>query len=178
MNIIGHKWIYLGVSSLLVLASIIVVFGIGLAPGIDFTGGTLWQMKFENPVAKGAIEGYFSETLAIPNVLVSEQASGAFMVRLPEVSEPTHQEYTEKIKSDIGAFEEQSFESIGPAIGAELQGKAKSVVIAVMIAISLYIAFAFRKVSYPVSSWKYGAITLVTLFHDVMIAIGFFTLLG
>jgi preprotein translocase subunit SecF len=74
--------------------------------------------------------------------------------------------------------EEKSFNSIGPSIGAELRRKAIVSLSAVILAIILFIAYAFRKVSKPVSSWKYGIIAIVTLLHDVAIPVGFFTLLS
>ena len=75
-------------------------------------------------------------------------------------------------------FEELSFESIGPSVGAELKKNALIAVVFVLVGISLYIAFAFRKVSRPIASWKYGLITLLTLFHDVLIPAGMLAILG
>jgi preprotein translocase subunit SecF len=70
------------------------------------------------------------------------------------------------------------FESIGPVVGAELKSKAIWAFILVLFGISLYIAFAFRKVSYPVSSWKYGIATLICLFHDAVIPAGLYAWWG
>ena len=73
---------------------------------------------------------------------------------------------------------ERRFDSIGPAIGAELKTKAFYAVILVVIAIVIYIAVAFRKVSYPVSSWKYGVAAIIALTHDIFVTIGIFVILG
>ncbi|MFA5188979.1 MAG: protein translocase subunit SecF [Patescibacteria group bacterium] len=73
---------------------------------------------------------------------------------------------------------ETRFDSIGPAIGAELKTKAFYAVILVVIAIVIYIAVAFRKVSYPVSSWKYGVAAIIALTHDIFVTIGIFVILG
>ncbi len=73
---------------------------------------------------------------------------------------------------------ELRFESIGPTIGQELKNKAITAILAVLVAIVLYIAWAFRKVSEPVSSWKYGIIAIVALAHDVIIPTGIFAVLG
>ncbi len=75
-------------------------------------------------------------------------------------------------------MEELNYETIGPAVGNELRGKAAWAFLGVLIAISLYIAFAFRHVSRPVSSWKYGFVTLATLFHDAVIPLGIVAYLG
>ena len=73
---------------------------------------------------------------------------------------------------------EKRFEAIGPAIGQELKSKSIWAIIIVLIAIVAYIAWAFRKVSYPVTSWKYGVVAIITLFHDILITLGVFILLG
>jgi preprotein translocase SecF subunit len=73
---------------------------------------------------------------------------------------------------------EKSFESIGPVVGNELQSSAKWALAIAVIAIILYIAWAFRKVSYPVSSFKYGIIAAVALLHDVLSTVGVFAVLG
>ncbi|MFC1598878.1 protein translocase subunit SecF [Patescibacteria group bacterium] len=73
---------------------------------------------------------------------------------------------------------EKRFEAIGPAIGQELKSKSIWAIIIVLFAIVFYIAWAFRKVSYPVTSWKYGVVAIITLFHDILITLGVFILLG
>jgi preprotein translocase subunit SecF len=78
----------------------------------------------------------------------------------------------------FGAVEELSFQTIGSAIGAELVNKALWALGVNLFAISLYVAYAFRKVSFPVSSWKYAFITLITLFHDALIPVGMMAFLG
>ncbi|MCR4306599.1 MAG: protein translocase subunit SecF, partial [Candidatus Yonathbacteria bacterium] len=75
-------------------------------------------------------------------------------------------------------FEEERFNSIGPVIGSELKRKAVIAIIIVMVAIILFITFAFRRVSEPVSSWKYGLVAIVALAHDVIIPTGVFAVLG
>jgi preprotein translocase subunit SecF len=82
------------------------------------------------------------------------------------------------MRTKFGAFTELSFESIGASIGAELTRKALWAFVINLFAISLYVAYAFRKVSHPVSSWKYALITLATLFHDGLIPVGLFAFLG
>ena len=179
MNVIGHKWIYLSVSGLLVAASVVVIFAIGFRPGIDFVGGTLWEMKFnEKSIAREALETFFVDNLKIADVIVTPITEGSLIVRSPEIKEVDHVLYVPRIEKEFGKFEELRFESIGAAVGHELRGKAITAFFLVLLGISFYIAFAFRKVSRPVSSWKYGVITLLTLFHDALIPAGLFAILG
>jgi preprotein translocase subunit SecF len=103
------------------------------------------------------------------------------MIRTNELSEGKHQQYLAKMNQDFtsqGPVQELGFQSIGPTIGSELRGKAVWAFILVLFGISLYIAFAFRKVSYPVSSWKYGIAALICLFHDAVIPAGLYAWFG
>jgi preprotein translocase subunit SecF len=180
MNIIGRKKIYLTISGAAVLASIAAIAVFGLRPGIDFTGGTLWQFSFsEGGVTRERTADFFRDELQIANAVITpEPSSGSFLVRIPELTEEMHQDFSERIRLGLGNFEELRFETIGAAIGSEIRTRSITAFLLVLIAISLYIAFAFRKVSRPVSSWKYGAITLATLFHDAIIPAGLFAVLG
>lgn len=169
INIIGKKYIFLSISGILVIAGILSIAVFGLKQGIDFTGGTLWQI---GGVTKEALIKLLPEAVIIP------QDDSAFLLRAKEISENEHQELLAELKAEFPSLVEERFESIGPSIGRELRQKAITAFILVLLAISLYIAFAFRKVSHPVKSWKYGVITILTLFHDAIIPTGLMALLG
>lgn len=178
LNIIGNKYVFLSFSGLLIVASIVSMSLFGFRQGIDFVGGTLWQLKIEGASLEN-IHEIFNKELKLNEVAVTEQSSTqSFMIRLQEISEKQHSEYLEIIRKKFNNIEELSFESVGPFIGHELREKSVYAFLAVLLTISLYIAFAFRKVSYPVKSWKYGLITLVTLFHDALVPIGMLSFLG
>lgn len=160
------------------LASWILVATIGLKQGIDLRGGTSWEVKF----ASSTVSVDMVQSAIAPLVKESEHSikmtdGGSIAMRLPSLDEAGHQAYAAALKK-LGAFQEQSFSSIGPTIGVELRNRSIQAIIAVLIGISLFIAYAFRKVSKPIASWKYGAATLITLFHDVTIPIGLLALLG
>ena len=178
MNIIGHKKIFLSVSGLLMLLSIAAIVFLGFRFGIDFLGGTLWELKFESQISRDELTEFFRSKLELTEAIIIEESNAAFLIRSKEMSEADHQKYLNQINAELGAADELRFEAIGAAVGAELREKAITAFILVLLAISLYIAFAFRKVSRPVSSWKYGVITLVTLFHDALIPTGLIILLG
>ena len=188
MNVIKYKWVFLGFSGLMLAASIFGVTVFGLEKGIDFTGGTLWQIQFD-----ATAQASSTTTMAVSqpallaelvtagekDAIVAEQGlPGAFIIKTKEMDESRHQYYAVALKTKFGSFTELSFESIGSVIGAELTRKAMAALVTNLVAISLYVAYAFRKVSYPVSSWKYALITMATLFHDAMIPIGLFAFLG
>lgn len=181
MNIIKHRKIFLSISGILVLASVIAIAVFGFRPGIDFVGGTMWQIRLatsDQGQATSEIKKFFEIDLGVKNATVFPAENNSFLIRLSHISESEHQNYLRTLKNKFGDIEELRFEGIGPTIGKELKQKAVWAIALVMLGISLYIAFAFRKVSYPIKSWKYGFVTLITLFHDVAIPAGLLAVLG
>ncbi len=180
INIIKHRSTYLSIAGTFVAVSIAAIAIFGLKPGIDFTGGTLWQIKFENEsINENSVKDFFVGTLGIEDVIVyRELTSQTIIIKLPEVNEQKHQEYLGTISQKLGKAEETRFETIGPTVGDQLRSRAIWAVVLVLLGISIYIAFAFRKASYPVQSWKYGIVTLLALTHDVLIPSGILAVLG
>lgn len=192
MNIIKYRYIFFFISGALIVASVFAVSIYGLKPGIDFSGGTLWQIKLSGlrpaegglRLAEGGaqtenLSNFFEQELNVKNpVVYREESSGSFIIRLNHISEADHQNYFESLKKKFGEIEELRYETIGSVVGQELKKKAIWAIILVLFGISLYVAYAFRQVSYPVKSWKYGIIALLTLFHDVVIATGLLAYLG
>lgn len=180
LNIIGHKYIYLTISGLLVGLSVAAMVIFGFHAGIDFKGGTLWQIKLaQNQMTVAELESVIKDELKIADARVSyENNNDSFLVRMPALSEADHQKFSYVFKNKYPSFTELGYQSIGPSVGAELRKNATIGIVLVLLGISLYIAFAFRKVYRPVSSWKYGLITLITLFHDVAIPAGLLAVLG
>jgi preprotein translocase subunit SecF len=180
LNIIGNKYIFLTISGMLVTASLLLIIFLGFRQGIDFVGGTLWQLKFgDQKVQLETLQDLFAKDLTTAEVTIhKEETTNSFIVRMPELDETTHASYLGAMKKKLGPVTELSYETIGPSIGNELRKKSFYAFALVLLTISLYIAFAFRKVSTPVKSWKYGLITLVTLFHDAIIPAGFLSFMG
>ena len=178
MDIISKKNIFLGFSTTLVAISLALVFFLGLKPGIDLKGGTQWQIKFQNAaVSEETLAPLLKNGTGGADFSVKRTNDGSFIIRLPHISELQRQAYLSAFKT-LGEFDEKSFSTIGPAIGSELKKKAVWAILSAIFCISLYIAWAFRKVSKPVKSWKYGIVTLITLLHDVSIPAGLLALLG
>lgn len=180
INIVAKRNIYFVISGILIAAAIAAVALFGFKQGIDFSGGTLWQLQIQGePPATGDVEAVFKNDLKIPDARINFDATtSSFLVRMPAASEADHQQLLGELRKKYPELRELGFQSIGPSIGHELRKDAMIALVLVLFGISLYIAFAFRKVSRPVSSWKYGVVTLVTLFHDVVIPAGLLAFLG
>ncbi len=179
MNIIGNRKIFLSISGLFIIAAIVCVFAFGFRVGIDFTGGTLWQIRpVDKQLTTDNLNNFFEESLGVKNARIFPATGESFLIRIGHISEEEHQSYLGTLENNFGSIEELRLEVIGPSIGKELRQRAIWAIILVLLGISLYIAFAFRKVSYPIKSWKYGIVTLITLFHDIAIPTGMLVILG
>ncbi|MDP3710697.1 MAG: protein translocase subunit SecF [bacterium] len=178
MGIIKHKYIFIIISAVLVLASWLALAFWGLRPSIDFTGGSIWEIKFEKQIPyPQEIHDVFS-SVGIDNfVLQPTEDNRTMIIRFKETDEAKHQELLKNL-SVRGQFIENKFASIGPTIGRELKQKSWLALFLTLAAIILYIAWAFRKVSKPVASWKYGVAAIIALIHDVSIPAGVFAFLG
>jgi preprotein translocase subunit SecF len=180
LNIVGHRKIWFTISGILVGVSLVAIVVFGFKQSAEFKGGTLWQFSLPGATASlGDVQQFFSSNLHIANADISvDNGSNAFMARFDAIDEATHQADIASLKIQWPSFSESSFQSVGPTVGAALRKNVIIAIILVLIGISLYIAFAFRKASRPVSSWKYGWITLLTLIHDVSIPAGMLVFLG
>lgn len=184
MNIIAQRKIFYIFSGTLFLVSIILFMLWGLKFGIDFTGGALLEIEFVS--SRPAISELQNriQPLDIGSVQFSPSEDRGLLMRLRDIDEPTHQNLLnalagakDKTERDV-ALREKQFSTIGPIIGKELAWRSIWALVLVLMLIVLYIAWAFRKISKPVSSWKFGVIAVVALLHDVFLPTGVFVVLG
>ncbi|HAS80431.1 MAG: Protein translocase subunit SecF [Candidatus Nomurabacteria bacterium GW2011_GWE1_32_28] len=179
MFIVKYKKIFLSISVILVLSSLVSLFVFGFQIGIDFKGGALTEVVYQNnrPLQSDLDNAF--KTLDLGSVLIQPTGELGYIVKSIDLNEAQHSLLLKTLSEDgKSPLEEKDFNSIGPSVGRELTRKAIIAIILVSIAIILFIAFAFRKVSKPVSSWKYGLMAIVSLLHDVIIPIGLFTYLS
>ncbi len=177
MSVIHYRTITYIISGALFLASVIAFSIWGLNLGIDFTGGTLMEIEYKGE--RPSLEA-MRELLAragISNGVLQPTGERGFLVRAENISEELHQQVLGELR-EKGELVEKRFDSIGPTIGQELLRRSVLAIAIVILLIVSYIAFAFRKVSEPVASWKYGVATVIALLHDVAIPVGIFAVLG
>lgn len=178
LPIIKNRNVWFTVSGLLIVASIAVLFIFPLKFGIDFTGGSLMELEFANRPTTVQVSDAVS-SLQLGNSIAQTEGDKQMLVRLTTLDEPTHQKVLSTFKEKFGDVTEHRFESVGPTVGGELRTKAVYSILLVLLGIALYIAYAFRKVSRPVASWKYGLTTLIVgVLHDVLLPLAAFALLG
>lgn len=179
MFIIKYKKIFIGISIVLVLFSILSLFVFGLRVGIDFKGGALTEIIYTGERVDQEILESMLKPLDFGSVLVQPTGEKGYIVKSRDLNEIEHTLLLKTLSLDEkNPLTEISFNSIGPSVGRELTKKAIIAIVLVSLAIICFIAFAFRKVSKPISSWRYGFIAIVTLLHDVAIPVGLFVVLS
>ena len=183
LRITHHRRKYYALSILLTGLSLAAWMTWGLKPGIDFTGGSLLEVEFTG--ARPGTEEVVATAIASTGkqeLTAQPLGESGMVLRMPPIEETEHQKLNADLKAayekDGVTIEEKRFESIGPLIGEELRKKTVYAIVGAIVAIVLYITYAFRRVSHPVASWKYGAATVVALAHDVLIPVGVFSFLG
>ncbi|MFN3301588.1 MAG: protein translocase subunit SecF [Patescibacteria group bacterium] len=176
-NIIGKKYIFLSISGVIILVSIFALVFFGLRPGLDFTGGTLMEIEFlKNPPSLGEIKEKLKE-FNLGEITIQPTTEKKLILRFKEIDEETHQKILEK----LGRPSEIRFESIGPIIGRELLNKARLATTLAILAIFLYIAWSFRRLSKILrkgEAWRYSFGAILALIHDVIVMLGVFAFLG
>jgi len=177
MFVIKNKKIFIGVSLTLFLASLIFIFVQGLHFGIDFTGGSLTDVTYPDGRPDISLIQTSVEEAGFSNIVLQPTDEFGLSVKTQDLVEEQRVALLKALNID-GTMQEDSFTSIGPSIGKELQNKATIALIFVTLAIILFIAYVFRTVSEPVSSWKYGFVAVFALVHDVVLTTGAFALIS
>ncbi|MBU4370114.1 protein translocase subunit SecF [Patescibacteria group bacterium] len=176
-DFISHKKKFFAISGILLLISVLSLIIFGLKPGIDFIGGTIMEIEYEEISLNNNEIKEVLTNFDLGDIKVQATGENGYILRFKEIDETTHQQILKLLEDP----EEKRFESIGPVIGQELTQKAKWAVGLSLLAIIFYIAWAFRKLSKVAGkgeSWRYGLGALLALFHDVIILLGFFSILG
>ncbi|MDP3986363.1 MAG: protein translocase subunit SecF, partial [Candidatus Veblenbacteria bacterium] len=179
VNIIRFRALWYIFSGVLAALSIVALLVWGLRFGIDFTGGSLLEVSFAQ--SRPSVDDIRKtlEPLKLDGVAVQPAGGQGMLLRFKHVDEITHQTIVRQLgEAGGGVADELRFETIGPVIGAELQRRSLWALGVALAFIVIYIAWAFRKVSRPVVSWKYGLSAILALAHDAIITIGVFSILG
>ena len=181
MNIIKNRKIWFTGSISLTIISLLMIFLNPLKPAIDFSGGSLLEIKVNKQVAKDEISKIATESeLENPQVTTSGQGSDTsqFLIRSQAISQDQKDKIIKNINSEVGEGKAQElrFETIGPTISADLVKKAILSVILASLGIIFYIAYAFRKMPDKNLSWRFGVSAVVALIHDLTITVGLFAI--
>jgi preprotein translocase subunit SecF len=181
MSLLKPAKFFLGLSTALVVVSIALFIVPGPRLSIDFTGGTMMEVRIPEEATKedfnAALEGFESET-ALGNVTLTMTKDSSVLLRMRDISNEEHIALQKHLRSELGQIKELQFTTIGPTVGATLKKRSFWALGIASIAIVLYIAFVFRKIPRKLSPWRFGIIAVVTLLHDIFITVGIFVIIS
>jgi preprotein translocase subunit SecF len=144
--------------------------------GIDFKGGTLIDITYNNTTSKDAVAQALSNA-EIQNASIQQSANNNFVIRAGVLDQAGQQKLQDTLKK-VGDYQQNRFETVGPTVSSDLKRKAIIAVVLASLAIIIYIAIAFRKVPKPASSWRFGICAVAALIHDLAFVVGGFAILG
>lgn len=179
MNIIGRRKIWYIISSILIVPGILALIFWGLKSGIDFNGGTLIEIQYQNTVETDLISKTILEieNQPIKNINVQKSADNVYIIRTGELSGENQTKLFEALNK-TGEYKQNRLETVGPTVSSDLKRKAVISVILASLLIIIYIAIAFRKVPKPASSWRFGVCAVTALIHDIIFVLGAFAIFG
>ncbi|HMM42939.1 MAG TPA: protein translocase subunit SecF [Thermomicrobiales bacterium] len=176
IDVVGKRHIWYAISAVLLIPGLIVLLWQGLALGIDFTGGTSWELQFQRPVDSQQIRSILTEHGYTDSIVQTSQ-DNTILIRMKELKEssPEKAAIENDFRQQFGDFSELQIETVGPTVGNAIRNRAIFAVILASIGVLAYIAWAFRNTDSPV---LYGSFAIVAMAHDVLFVLGVFAILG
>jgi len=179
-NIVEKRHWYFLFSAVLIIPGLVAVlysiitFGQPVKMGIDFTGGTLLELRFEQAAQPAEVRQIFMDN-GYPSTTVTTTGDRTILVRTKPMELEVKAQIEDSLRDTFGPFEELRYELVGPAVGAEVTRTAAIAVAVAALFILLYIIFAFRKVP---NAFRYGVCAIVSMLHDILVTVGLFSIAG
>jgi len=166
MNILGKRYIFFGVSLLIIIPGLIILFTGGLPLSIDFKGGSLLEVKFAaaSPAPAELINLYDRSNIKDTQVQTSD--TGSYIIRSEFLQNETRDAVLSALQKQYGAVEVVRFDSVGPSIGQQVTVRGSLAVAVASLLVVLFIAWSFRGVQ---NAFRYGICAILAMIHDVAI---------
>lgn len=177
-NIIGKMKYAYAFSITLTALSILSLFIWGLKFGIDFTGGTLMELSFTGSVPTSKQIEDTLNPLNLKSLIIQNSGTDGMLIRYASEDESVNKKAMDILSQNFSGVTQSRLDFIDASVSNELKKNSLWAIFWANVGILIYIAWAFRKVSHPIPSWKYGLGAVVALIHDVLITVGIFSLLG
>jgi preprotein translocase subunit SecF len=176
LDLVGKRYLWFLLSLIIILPGLGSLAVNGLQLGIDFTGGTLWEIEVEEGTSSAAIQDVLQQE-GYPGARVQESDDSQMLIRMEELQQgsPEKAQLDAAIESEIGPFNELQLQSVGPTLGSEIANRAFIAIALASIGVLLYIAYAFRKTQ---NAFLYGSAAILAMLHDIALVVGIFSILG
>jgi len=176
-DIMKYKVFYFVFSLLIILPGLYFLMTSGLKLGIDFTGGSLLEYRFEKSINTEDLKQVIEKD-GVEVSQVTSSGENTYIIRAKPIEQDKINQLKTNLTEEYGKIEERRIENVGPLIGNELRQKAILALSVASLVIVLYITYSFRKVPKPLSSWRFGVAAVLALIHDVLVVVGVFAILG
>ena len=177
IDLVAKRYVFFIISAIIIIPGLIsLIVPPGLRLGVDFTGGTLWEVQFQHPVEASAVSQVL-EAHGYGDSLVQTSSNNTILIRAKEIRPdlPIKTEISADLQKHFGPMTELSFQSVGPSVGNEIWQRSVEAIAFASLGILLYIWWAFRHVPHP---YVYGISAIVALLHDAFVVLGVFSILG
>lgn len=161
-------FIFSGILSIIAILAIAIY---GLRIGIDYKGGTVIEIESNNTNRVSLLKEVL-DTQGYSEYQIKESSNNTINLRFSTLTNEQHIAFQDAAKQKISDYTESSYDTVGPTIGKDLTKKSIWAVVVASLGIILFIAFAFRKIPKPLSSWKFGLSAIIALMHDLVITTG------
>jgi len=181
MNITKRRRTWFSLSGVLLILSILLILTLNLNLGLDFTGGARWDLNFKEgtDVNSEKLKSFFKERKELSKeAKIQESEEGTYLVTIEDLRDEEIQKISADLKKAVGDFEESSYRKVDATIGSSFKKKAFQALLAALAGIIIFVAYSFRKIPESIGPWRFGAVAIIALFHDIIILLGVFAVLG
>lgn len=179
-NIVEKRHWYFLLSAFIIIPGLVAIiysiamFGSPFKLSIDFTGGTLLELKFDQENQPAEVRQVFTDN-GYPGATVTTTGDRTVLARTKPMDPADKTLLIDTLRDTLGPVEELRFESVGPAVGAEVTRTAAIAVAVAAFFILAFIIFAFRKVP---NAFRYGVCAIAAMIHDILVTVGLFAVAG
>ncbi len=171
INIIGKRYFFFGLSLLLIVPGLILL-GYQISSGtlpvsIDFSGGSLLEVRFANAAPSEADIISLYKQLGVEDVKIQTTSSDSYVIRSSVLSDEVRGSVVDELSKEFNSeVDLLRYESVGPTIGKEVTARAAQAVAVAAIIVTFYMTFAFRGIPHAI---RYGICAIIAMIHDVAI---------
>ncbi len=176
IDLVGKRRLWYLISAIAIIPGLISLVFNGLQLGIDFTGGTSWELEMPQEISSQEVRSVLDAN-GYPDSVVQISDGNIALIRMKELTEGSEDKarIETAMREQFGEFRELQIQTVGPTVGEEIRNRAIMAILLASIGVLTYIAYAFRKTQAPL---RYGVCAILAMLHDIVFVLGLFSILG